>query len=143
MMALKIKRDDLIEALTVRFDSLGGGGWFLDTETGAILLDADGAEDLPEDLEDNPRYQAIEPISSHESFRIMEVFVENLGDSREASRLADALHRPKPFRRFKDTLLDYPKLREAWFAFQNQEHARLAEAWCEENGIEVEWLRDS
>ena len=54
-------------------------------------------------------------------------------------RLADALDRPKPFRRFKDALLD-PSLRQAWFAFEGAAHASLAQAWCEANEIEVEWV---
>lgn len=138
MIFVKIKRDDLIEALTMNVDSLGGG-WFLDTETGAVLLNSDAIDDLPEDLEDNPRYLAVYPVPSHESFQIMEDFVANLGDTKDARRLADALNRPKPFRRFKDTLCDYTELREAWFAFEQEEYARLAEEWCEENGIKVEW----
>lgn len=138
MIFVKINRDDLIEALTMNVDSLGGG-WFLDTETGAILLNSDAIDDLPEDMEGNPRYLAIYPIPSHESFQIMEDFVANLGDTKDARSLADALNRPKPFRQFKDTLCDYTELREAWFAFEQKQHVRLAELWCEENGIKVEW----
>jgi Uncharacterised protein family (UPF0158) len=139
LVFLNIKLEDLIEALTTNVDRLGGG-WFLDTETGAILLDSDAIDDLPEDLEDNPRYLAIYPIPSHESFQIMEDFVANLGDTIDARRLADALNRPKPFRQFKDTLCDYSELREAWFAFEQKEYARLVEEWCEENRIKVEWV---
>jgi hypothetical protein len=139
MTLLKIKRDDIIEALTSSCDMLGEG-WFLDTETGDILLNAEGHEDLPDDMEDNPRYLSIDPVLSHESFQIMEDFVDDLGDTEEAGHLRDALNRPKPFRRFKDTLLDFPELREAWFAFEQKELARLAEEWCEENAIKAEWV---
>jgi Uncharacterised protein family (UPF0158) len=138
MIDLIIKRDDLVEALSTNLDSLDGG-WFLDTESGAILLASDAIDDLPEDLEDNPRYLSIDLISSHESFTIMEDFVTGLGDSKEALRLAEALARPKPFRQFKDTLCTYPELREAWFAYEQAAYARLAEEWCDENGIKVAW----
>lgn len=138
-IVLKIKRGDLIEALNTEVD-LYGGGWFLDTETGDILLKSDGVDDLPEDLEDNPRFYSIEPISSRESFHIMEAFVENLGSSQIAERLEAVLKRPKPFRCFKDTLYDYPNLPEAWFAFEQKKLERLAEQWCEQNGIDVEWI---
>ena len=139
MTTLKIKLDDIIEALTTHFDIVEGS-FLLDAETGDILLKADDIDDLPEDLENNPRYLVIDPISSHESFQIMEDFVDNLGDTEEASHLKDALNLPKPFRRFKDTLCDYPELRTAWFKFEHQELARLAEEWCEENGIQAEWV---
>jgi hypothetical protein len=139
MTSLKIKLDDIIEALTTRFEVVDGG-FLLDTDTGDILLNSEGIDDLPEDLEDNPRYRVIYPLASYESFQIMEDFVDSLGDTKEASRLKNALDQPKPFRRFKDTLLDYPELREAWFEFEHKELARLAEEWCEENGVEAEWV---
>jgi hypothetical protein len=94
----------------------------------------------PVDFDDNPRYLWIEPIEAHESFRIMEDFVASVADVKAAARLGDALSRPKPFRRFKDALLDYPALRQAWFAFEGAAHASLAQAWCEANGIEAEWV---
>jgi hypothetical protein len=51
------------------------------SETGEILLVTDDDnDDLPEDIEDNPRYLPIELIPSHESFRIMEDFVATLDD---------------------------------------------------------------
>lgn len=93
MIFVKINRDDLIEALTMNVDSLGGD-WFLDTETGAVLLNSDAIDDLPEDMEGNPRYLAIYPIPSHESFQIMEDFVANLGDTKDNRRLADATFNP-------------------------------------------------
>lgn len=147
MPKLKIKRDELIDALTFRFD-MTDSAFYLDTETGHILLRSEDAEDVagdiedqvPEDIDDDPRYLRIEPIESDESFRIMEDFVETVQDAQAAARLNRALGGRKPFRRFKDVLLDFPHLREAWFEFERVAQARLAEAWCEENDIEVEWI---
>jgi Uncharacterised protein family (UPF0158) len=140
MPKLKIKRDDFVLALTSHFDLSDSNSYF-DTETGEILLTGDGVEEeTPQDIDDNPRYLWIEPIESHESFRIMEDFVASVSDTKAAARLAAALSGPKPFRRFKDALLDFPALRQAWFAFEGTAHASLAQAWCEANGIEVEWV---
>lgn len=141
MTSLKIKLDDITEALTTRFDMVEGG-FYLDTETGDILLSTEGLDedDLPKDLENNPRYCLIDPIPSHESFQIMEDFVDNLGDTKEASRLRDALNRRKPFRQFKDTLHEHANLSDAWYAFEQKELARLAEEWCEENVIKAAWV---
>ncbi|MDI1278122.1 UPF0158 family protein [Methylobacter sp.] len=141
MTSLKINLDDIIQALTTRFDVVEGG-FFLDTETGDILLSTEGLDDndLPEDLEDNPRYRLIDSLASHESFQIMEDFVDELGDTKEAGKLRDALNRRKPFRQFNDTLHEHTNLSDAWYAFEQQELKRLAEEWCEENGIKTEWV---
>lgn len=140
MPKLKINRDDLVLALTFQFE-LSDGNSYLDTETGEILFTGDGAEEeTPEDIGDNPRYQWIERIDAHQSFHIMEDFVASVDDIGAAARLTDALSRSKPFRRFKDALLDYPALRQAWFAFEGAAHASLAQDWCAAKGIEVEWV---
>lgn len=138
-MKLKINRSDLTEALTSNFQFMEGA-WYLDSESGEIILASDAVDDLPEDLETNPRYLCIDPIDSHKSFRIMENFVETLGYDKAADRLAGALSGPKPFRKFKDVLLDFPTLREEWFAFEYAANSRMAEQWCEEHDIDPEWI---
>lgn len=65
----------------------------------------------------------------------MEDFVDELGDTKEAGKLRDALNRRKPFRQFKDTLHEHTNLSDAWYAFEQKELKRLAEEWCKENGI--------
>lgn len=141
MTSLKIKLDDITDALTTRFDMIEGG-FYLDTETGNILLSTEGLDegDLPEDLEDSPRYRLIDPLAPHDSFQIMEDFVDSLGDTKEAGRLQEALNRRKPFRQFKDAVHERTGLSDDWYAFEQKELARLAEEWCEENGIKAEWI---
>lgn len=139
MPKLTINRDELIQALTFRFEMLEGGS-YLDTETGNILLVGDGADEVPENIEEDSRYLWIEPIDSHESYRIMEDFIATVDDPSAAARLSQAIEGAKPFRRFKDALHDFPLLREAWFAFENAAHIRFAETWCEENGIDANWI---
>ncbi|MFC3108404.1 UPF0158 family protein [Undibacterium arcticum] len=138
MHKLTINRDDLIQALTFRFEALQGGS-YLDKATGNILLVGDGADDAPENIEEDPRYLWIEPIDSHESYRIMEDFIATVDAPNASARLAHAIEGAKPFRRFRDALYDFPSLREAWFAFENAAHIRLTETWCEENGIDADW----
>lgn len=139
MTALKINRTDFIRALTSNAENWDES-WFLDNETGELWLNNDGVDEVPDDLEDNPRYLLIEAIASHDAYQIMEDFVDELGDSPEASILQAAIDGRKPFRRFKDALLDYPELRVRWFAFEETRLNRLAEAWCDEQGIAVEWI---
>lgn len=136
---LKIDREYMFFALR-QHDQGMCEGWYLDTETGQVILNYDEMEYLPKDLQENPRYCRIEPISSRKSFRVMEDFVETVTDAAAADRLARALEGRKPFRRFRDTLLDFPDLREAWFQFEDTAHTRMAEQWCAEQGIDVEWV---
>jgi hypothetical protein len=91
VIKLKIDLEEPINAMTFRME-MTGGGWYLDTETGAILLDCDaGDEELPEDLRDNPRYRWIDPIESRDGFTLMEDFIETVTDSKVRERLDEAL----------------------------------------------------
>ena len=139
MTALKINRADFILALTSNAENWDEA-WFLDKETGELWLNNDSVDEVLDDLEDNPRYLQIESMASHDAFQIMEDFVDELADSPEAEVLQAALNGRKPFRRFKDTLLDYPELRDRWFAFEEARLKRVAEAWCDEQGIDVAWI---
>lgn len=138
MTKLRINLDDLTQALTTDL-ALTDGAWYLDLQTGAILLDADGGEPLPAGVEDDPRYLSIECISSHDAFEIMRAFVDTLTDANAVSRLDGALSGRKPFRRFKDALFEHTNLSEDWFAFEEAAHKRIAGEWCAENNFDPEW----
>jgi hypothetical protein len=141
MKTLKIDLQDFAMALawnSFTHDS----AHFLDTETGEVHFIGPGMDEdlIPPDFEDNPRSVRIDALESSEAFSIMEDFVEALGDTKMARRLAAALERPKPFRRFKDALFDDPALREAWFAFELEAHRQIGTRWCAGRGIEAEWV---
>ena len=140
MPALKLDLQDFAFALSWNSD-LYASAHYLDTETGEVVFIGEGMDEalIPPDFEDNPRYQRIEPIESQDAFRIMQDFVETVQDAAMAARLTAALERSKPFRRFKDALLDDPALREAWFAFELQAHREIGTAWCLERQIQVQW----
>lgn len=96
-------------------------------------------EGLEENIENNPeRYVHIDPIPSSVSWQVMADFIDGLRESRAKAELARAIERNHPFRRFKDTLLAYPKIREEWFRFHGSALTKLAEEWLEEAGIEAE-----
>lgn len=134
---LAIDAEYLILAMQSSFDM--EASWYLDTESGAVLLDHDENGELIEAMTEDPRYIRIEQIFSYEAFDVMENFVEELGDKHVAQRLARALSGRKPFRAFKDALCDHPDVRAAWFEFEQQAGLHQAREWCEENGIEPEW----
>ena len=47
-----------------------------------------------------------------------------------------AINRDRPLRRFKDTLLDFPEVRQQWFDFQKQAEEQAARDWLESIGVE-------
>lgn len=119
---------------------------FLDTETGEIIplhADFDDTAKLRERIEADlgERYRRIEPLESHESFRIMEDFAASLPESPLRSRLLDALSRNKPFRRFREVVHSDLALRAQWFAFRDDALARYASDWLEAEGIKAELHR--
>ena len=61
---------------------------------------------------------AIEPMSSRESFAIMEQFVDQLPANFQQP-LRDALARPKPFRQFKEVVDGLGHYRQEWFVFRD------------------------
>ena len=74
----------------------------------------DEQEEPPEDAEALP----IDPISSHVRFEWMEEFTDDVRSVSLRAALKQALHRNKPFRNFKDALVDYPAERENWYQFE-------------------------
>ena len=114
---------------------------FLDTQTGEVLTlipddFREEEDDTAERIEEEPdRFVEIEQVHSSEGYEIMERFVEQLPSGRARSDLERALSGRKPFRTFKDRLLEYPKLREEWFAFENAAYVELAREWLKEEEI--------
>jgi Uncharacterised protein family (UPF0158) len=82
------------------------------------------------------RYLPIPEQDSHEGFRDMEAFVMSVEDARVQERLARALGGRGTFRRFKDSLLDFPEERERWFRFEEERKRRRMREWLEDNDIE-------
>lgn len=119
--------------------------WF-DAETGEVMPlknelwgdDDEDEEALKQQIEDNPaRFRLIQSMPSHESFSIMEDFVEQMKGGEEKRRLLQALLKRKPFRTFKDALFDMPEIREKWFAFKNEQMTAHVLNWLEDQGIAV------
>jgi len=77
---------------------------------------------------DLDNYVEIEKMDPHESFRVMESFVDTIDDVRLRDKLIRALSKSKPFRNFKFEIDNSGLDREQWFAFKNR---RLFE-WVKE-----------
>jgi len=123
---LRVDAVDLIDALENHLDDASR---LLDLESGEVVHVAD-MED--EDLYEPDRFLVIPAMDSFESCQIMEDFVEGLPEGEACRALARALRLPRPFRCFKDTLFEFPSLRERWFKFQHDRMLAYAQTWLED-----------
>jgi len=72
-----------------------------------------------DEIENNSdSYVEIEKMDAHESFRLIENFIDTVEDSRQKDKLQGALRRPKPFRHFKNAIDDSGPFRQKWFDFK-------------------------
>ena len=68
----------------------------------------------------------IETLESFESFKIMELFVEQLSDQNLKSELENALTNKKPFQSFKHKI-DHSDFGQNWFDFKQKELEKRVE----------------
>lgn len=157
MPAIRIDIDELATAMSDHDSE-----WVLDTQTGKVLMKewlrdpgvrqleglevesgGDGGGELDDEFDpdvdlDEDRFVWIEPIDSHEAFRWMEHFALRQDDERVRERLLDALDRPRPFRRFKDALYEFPAVQDAWYRFEEEKQRQAVRDWIQSEGIDAE-----
>jgi predicted nucleotidyltransferase len=104
--------------------------WCVDPRTGEVVAFAAAVSEQPGD-----DMIPIEPLSSPESYADMELFVERVRDARARDLLSRAIQGRGAFRRFKDTLIEFPELRSAWFAFHDARMQRRALRWLAHQGL--------
>ncbi|MEJ7683750.1 MAG: UPF0158 family protein [Segetibacter sp.] len=76
-------------------------------------------EEAMEKVKENFRnYAVFKEMESHESFEVMEDFINEIPYKKIQDRFLNIIQRIKPFKQFKNLLLDYPDLRQQWFARQ-------------------------
>jgi hypothetical protein len=142
MARIRINADEMIMALDDHDDLVT---WYLDRENGELLrvseaLLGDEDEELSARIEAGPdRYLYIEPLPSAFGYRLMEEFAGALDDPGVRAALERALDGRRPFRAFKDALLDYPPVRERWFRFKEERMLAEAHLLLEAEKIEFEW----
>ncbi len=108
---------------------------------GSVLGFEPGAteDDRVDAAVDPSRYVSIEQIPSHDAFQFMADFADEMNASRAREALGRALSGNKPFRRFKDALLDYPKEREQWFEYEARRRREYIEEWARDQGVELDF----
>lgn len=135
MKKLELESMDLEELCHALEDHSELSSWFIDTKTGKLHLFGDSmwdGEDVGEDFEPPDDCRRIDPIDSRESYQDLAGFTAMVRDPRAHDLLDHAIAGRGAFRRFKDTLAEFPDLRTAWFKFHDTRLERRA----------IEWLRD-
>lgn len=140
MTKLDIDRVDLRSLGEALEDHSHETSWWLDPATGAVEpgLDDLGVYDLSDEEIDEfegRELVRIEPLPSRRSYGDMEDFAARVRDRRARDLLQRAIAGRGAFRRFKDTLLEFPDLREAWFAFHDVGMRRRALDWLADEGL--------
>lgn len=135
---LDLSRVDLDELGSALEDNTPEHDWFLDTATGELIFRS-AYYDYPDDSDlDERDWVRVDPIGSHEAYRDMEDFVERVGDRHPRELLERSIAGRGAFRRFKDTLFEFPELREAWFRFHDARMRRRAIDWLRYEGLIAE-----
>ncbi len=136
----QIDLDEFVFALEWHSEEMS---WYLDVETGQIVEVSDLLDDedhqLQDKIEENTeRYRYVEPIDSHESYRLMARFVDSLPEGEARRVLAKSLQRRSPFRNFKDDLYEFGDVQKQWYKFHSEQLERMAREWLEAEEIDAE-----
>ena len=108
--------------------------WYFDPATGECEFRSMYDDREEEDPEERGLLY-VRPIDSSESYRDMETFVERVHERRARDLLERALNGRGAFRRFKDALVEFPELRQAWFRSHDVRVELRAIDWLEDVGV--------
>jgi predicted nucleotidyltransferase len=133
---LDLQRVDLRSLAEALEDHTPETSWWFDPQSGDIAPRADSLQ--ADDPKQDPFDQGlilVEPIPSREAFGDMEDFIGRVRHPKARDLLERAVAGRGAFRRFKDTLLEFPDLRQAWFAFHDARMERRAIEWLVGQGL--------
>jgi hypothetical protein len=138
-----MKGDNVLDLEAVDLDDLANAledhsyehSWWLDPESGEVVLWSDYSREQGEPDPESRELIPIGPVPSHEGYGDMEDFIARVRDPRPRELLERAIEGRGAFRRFKDTLFEFPELREAWFRFHDARMERRALEWLADEGL--------
>lgn len=132
---LDLERVDLPSLASALEDHSDETTWWFDPRTGES---EPWSEELREEDEEDPEGRGlipVEPLDPGTGYRDMEEFIDRVRDPRARDLLERAIQGRGAFRRFKDTLFEFPDLREAWFRFHDARMERRALEWLAEHAL--------
>ena len=132
-LVLAVEQVDLADLALALEDHSDEHTWWFDPATGT--LEPRFAGDLGNPPDVDAGLIRVDPLPSVVGYRDMEDFAARVREPRVRDLLERAISGRGAFRRFKDSLLDYPDLRQAWFAFHDARGERRAIRWLVERGL--------
>ena len=135
---LDLKAVDLKSLCEALEDHSHYAEWWFDPETGKVEPWPSDLSAIDEVEETHPSEQdwiRVEPLPSHESYEDLVDFTERVRDPRARDLLERAIAGRGAFRRFKDTLFEFPELRETWFRFHDARMERRALRWLADENV--------
>jgi uncharacterized protein (UPF0332 family) len=135
LIVLDPEQIDLADLALALQDHSGEHVWCLDTVTGELTPRFGAALEIRAELQADDRLLPVEPLPTAVDYGDMEEFVRRVRDARIREVLERSIGGHGAFRRFKDALLDYPRLRRSWFAFHDARGERRAIEWLAEHGL--------
>lgn len=125
-------------SMVLEGDPVQGGGR-IDLRTGevwpqAAIEYAEEVGEIEEDDDDPERWLWVDCEGSHDGYRDMEWFIDDLDDPQFADLLARAISGRGAFRRFKDTLSERPDLMTRWYALSDDRQRGRARSWLAAEG---------
>src|SRR6266571_2296599 len=132
---LDLDQLDLGELCMALEDNSPEHGWWLDPRSGELELWAEFGDPPEEEHPEERGLVLVDPVGSDEAYADLEDFAEAVSDPRARDLLLRAIAGRGAFRRFKDTLLEFPGLREAWFGFHDARMQRRAIRWLADQGL--------
>jgi len=132
MTMLDVNSVDLEELALALEDHSWESSWWIDPRTGA--LEFCSQDDEAEDFDERGLIR-VEPLATREAYADMARFVDLVPSRRPRELLERAIQGRGAFRRFKDTLLEFPDLREEWFSFHDRLLRRRGIEWLAAAGL--------
>ncbi len=135
---LDLKAIDLKSLCEALEDHSDDTEWWFDPQTGEVEpwpSDLAAIDDLEETHPADRDWIRVEPLPSRESYEDLVDFTEGVRDPRARDLLERAIAGRGAFRRFKDTLFEFPELRQAWFGFHDARMERRALRWLGDEGL--------
>ncbi|CAN5670212.1 hypothetical protein BH20ACT23_BH20ACT23_18470 [soil metagenome] len=123
---------DLSELSSALEDHSYESNWYVDRASGEIVCVFSDEHD--ESLEQRDLCY-IEPLPSHEGYEDLADFTERVADPKAHELLVRAIEGRGAFRRFKDTLFEFPELRRVWFEWHDARMRRRALEWLLEQDV--------
>ena len=137
---IEIDLDSLMAAMQ---DHSFETSYYLDLQTGRIIPAIDGTFDgenidIDDVLDKEPdRYRLVESVSSAQAYRVMESFVDSLPHGVAQTVLRRAIELSKPFRGFKDALIELGDVKDQWRDYEIKTYKKFAEKWLALERIEA------